>query len=84
MKISDNRMIAWGTVAGAVLTALITAGTVIAYEVHTADGVWHCRQAVERHEQRLDAIASDVAKTREDVGYLRGRCGPPKDQVTAK
>ncbi len=83
MKIlPDNRLTAWGTIGGAVVSALTLFGTVIVYEVRTAEGVANCTRAVEHHETRLDSIDNHVNNIE---GFLRGRAAAGEgSQVAAR
>ena len=78
MKLPDNRLIAWGTVAGALLTAgsLLFAG--IVYETKLRDDATASRTCDVDHETRLRSIETtlgdiraDVRETRTNVSWLR-------------
>jgi hypothetical protein len=73
----NDHLIGWGTAIGSFLTALSLSVTLIAYQVHMAEGINHCTRAVDDHEIRLRSIGSDVGKIREDVAYMRGHFEPP-------
>ena len=84
MKISDGKLVMWGTLVGAIVAVLTPLGLVISYEVSTADNVAHCVRTLDAHETRLNSIDKSVASI---DGYLRGQRAPlqaPKDQLTAK
>jgi len=64
--LSDNRLIAWGTVVGALLTAvsLIVGGVV--YAVRLRDDASASQRVDIDHEGRLRTIESGVAELRAD------------------
>ncbi len=83
-KISDA-LTGWGTILGAILTALSLAVTLVVYEVRTAENVTHCLRLLDYQETRLDHMDEKVSKTCEDVAYLRGRAEPkPKPDLQAR
>jgi hypothetical protein len=80
MKISDNKLVAWGTLIGAAAAILTPLGLTIAYEVSTAENVSRCVRSIEADDVRLNSIDAHVANIE---GYLRGQREPvrqPKDQ----
>ena len=84
MKIPESKLVTWGTVVLAAAAVLVPLGTVIVYEVSTAENVAHCVRTVDAHETRLNSIDTHVANI---DGYLHGQrepVQPPKDLVTAK
>jgi hypothetical protein len=72
----DNKLIAWGTVAGALLTACSMFGTVISYSVRIADDVGFSRSHLADHETRLRTIEADARETRVNVAWIRGYLDP--------
>jgi hypothetical protein len=83
MKILPNTMTAWGTVAGALLTAVSLVVATIAYAVHVGDEATASRASDVDHETRLRAIEShvthiDVAVTslQGDVTWIRQNIDP--------
>ena len=42
MKIPESKLVTWGTVVLAAAAVLVPLGTVIVYEVSTAENVAHC------------------------------------------
>ena len=78
VKLPDNRLIAWGTVAGALLTAgsLLFAG--IVYETKLRDDATASTRSDLDHETRLRSIEAvigdvrvDVRETKTDVAWIR-------------
>ena len=83
MKIlSDNRLIAWGTVAGSLLTAVSMAAAIVSYQVRLPCAAAEARAAVQDHEQRiryveggLGQIRIELAEIKGDVKWIRARLG---------
>jgi hypothetical protein len=78
MKILDNRMIALGTLAGAMLTAAGMVAFGISYTVRIRDDATASRVCDADHEQRMRAIEGvisdvrvDVRETKTDVTWIR-------------
>ena len=78
MILTDNRLIAWGTLAGALLTAGSMLGAGIVYAVRlgdqtganraiVADTATATKAAVEDHELRLRSVEKDIGQIRADA-----------------
>jgi len=83
MKITDNKLIAWGTLVMAVAAVMSALVTVIVYEVTTAENVAHCARVIDQQELRLNSLDGHVAAI---DGYLRGQREPiaGKDLISSK
>lgn len=78
MKIIDNRLIALGTIAGALLTATGMAAVGIAYVVDIRNDVTASRVCDRDHERRMREFETvigdvrlDVRETKTDVSWIR-------------
>ena len=54
MKIPESKLVTWGTVVLAAAAVLVPLGTVIVYEVSTAENVAHCVRTVERARDQAE------------------------------
>jgi hypothetical protein len=72
MKISDNNLIAWGTVTGACFTAISLIVATIAYAVHVGDQATASHTTDVDHETRLRAIETRVTHIDTAVTTLQG------------
>ena len=71
MKILPNNLIAWGTVAGVLLTAGSMLGLGIAHAVHLHDQVTAAVAASADHESRIRAVETNAGETRADVREIK-------------
>ena len=72
--LSENRLIAFATVAGVLLTAGSLAFGAAAYFVRMGDDVAQCRQHEADHEVRLrvvEEMRSDLSQVKNDVGWIK-------------
>ena len=67
----NDYLTGWGTILGTALTAISMLVIVTVYVVHTADGVTHCNQRLDRIEPRLEKMGDNVT-------YLRGAANRPR------
>ena len=80
----DNRLIAFGTLAGALFTAAAMLAGGIAYEVQLRDDATASRVSETDHEARLRTLESglgemrtDVRETKINVAWIRETMGRP-------
>ncbi len=78
MRFTENKLVAWGTVAGAVLMAISLVSSGVIYQIRMSGDVDASRAVDVDHESRLRSIESglgdlrgDVKVTREDVAWIR-------------
>lgn len=78
----DNKLIALGTAAGVLLTAVSLVGGGIAYAVHLRDDATASRAIDMDHEQRLRVIETRVTHIDDAVTTLRGELGEVHAEVS--
>ena len=83
MKFSDSKIVAWGTLAGAVITGLSLAAGIVIYNVRLRDDATQSRQTDSDHETRLRTLEGSVAgihthlaTIETDVKWIRGYLDP--------